>query len=134
MKIPPMTIPTIHQGVERGYFKKDFSDIEVIGDYEHLIPTTYQHAKSNGFMSSNNGLLNLLKRYPRIIKKNCIGCKVCADICPKDTIDIVDKKAVINYDNCISCFCCHEFCPVKAINTKRRVMYHLKQRLNKQNR
>ncbi len=125
MKIDPVTIPTIHQGIKRGYIKEDFSDVEFIGDYKHLIPKSYQQAKANGFMSSGTGVLNLLKRYPRIISKSCIGCSVCADICPKDTIKIIDKKAIIDYSNCISCFCCHEFCPVKAIDTKRRVWHHL---------
>ncbi len=129
MKIEPTSIPTIHQGIERGYIKSDFSDIEFVGEYKQLIPKTYQQAKSNGFMSSTTGLLNFLKRYPRIINKNCIGCSVCADICPKETIEIVDQKAVIDYSNCISCFCCHEFCPVKAIDTKRRIWHYLKSRI-----
>lgn len=123
MMMEPETVPTIHQAMKRGLIKEDFSDVEIIGDIKTLTPDDYEHAKSNSFMSAKKGLLSLLKRYPKIIKKTCIGCKICADICPVSTIDMVNRKAVINYDNCISCFCCHEFCPEKSIVTTRKILH-----------
>lgn len=123
MKMDPLEVPTIIKSIERGFIKEDLSDLEIIGEVEPFIPEHFEHAKTNTLgYESDKFLVRLLKRYPNIIKKDCIGCKLCAEVCPKDTIDIVNKKAVINYSNCISCFCCHEFCPTKAINTKRRLL------------
>ncbi len=125
MKMDSIQIPTIYNSIQRGLLKEDFSDVEIIGELESFIPDNYVHAKSNNFLSAKTGLLSLLKRFPNIKTKSCIGCKLCAEVCPQDTIDIINKKAVIRYNNCISCFCCHEFCPVKAIDTKRKVFRHL---------
>ena len=56
---------------------------------------------------------------PIIIDEKCIGCGKCAESCPNKTIDIIYKKAVINYQSCIKCYCCHEMCPVRAIKIGR---------------
>jgi len=126
MKLVPMEVPTILNSVKRGMISKDFSDIEIIGEVEPFIPAEFVHAKTNSIDSGHASLLNkLLKRYPNIITKECIGCKLCAEVCPANTIDIINKKAVINYKDCISCFCCHEFCPAKAINVKRKLLRNI---------
>lgn len=62
----------------------------------------------------------LLRTTPKILTTKCIGCGKCAESCPAHTIQIVHKKARIEYRNCISCFCCQEMCPVKAIDVKRK--------------
>jgi uncharacterized protein (DUF362 family)/Pyruvate/2-oxoacid:ferredoxin oxidoreductase delta subunit len=122
MKLEAKEIPTIVNSITRGFLKEDFSDVEIIGELEPFIPDHFEPAKTNSLQYESNGfLLKILKRYPRIIKNDCIGCKLCAEVCPANTIDIIDKKAVINYKNCITCFCCHEFCPTKAIDSKRRL-------------
>lgn len=128
MRMEPESVPTIYNSIQRGLLKEDFSDVEIIGDLKGLTATDYEHAKSNNFESAKTGLLALLKRYPKINKKTCIGCKICADICPVSTIDMVNRKAVINYDNCISCFCCHEFCPEKVITTTRKIVHTIRSR------
>ena len=56
---------------------------------------------------------------PKIRKSECIGCAKCAESCPAKTINIIEKKAVIDYKACIKCYCCHEMCPAKAIDIKR---------------
>jgi len=123
ININPLSVPTIYNSIERGIIKEDFSDIEIVGNLKDFITPTFVPAKTNRIEKSGNlKMLKLFKKYPNIIKKTCIGCKDCANICPAKTIDIVDNKAVIRYENCISCFCCHEFCPVKAITVKRRLM------------
>ncbi|MCD8380512.1 MAG: Coenzyme F420 hydrogenase/dehydrogenase, beta subunit C-terminal domain, partial [Lachnospiraceae bacterium] len=45
----------------------------------------------------------------------CSGCGLCAEICPKNAINIVDDldvyNAVIHENKCISCNSCHKVCP-----------------------
>ncbi|XMB86093.1 DUF362 domain-containing protein [Mycoplasmatota bacterium WC44] len=120
------TVPIIYNSIERGIVKEDFSDIELFGSIDDFESKDYVHAKTNRLEKGHlNPISKLFKRFPNIITKTCIGCSDCANVCPANTIDIIDKKAVINYENCISCFCCHEFCPVKAINVKRKFLKRL---------
>lgn len=52
----------------------------------------------------------------------CRGCIVhaCQEVCPRDAIDIIDKKAVINKEKCIECEKCIKACPYSAIIAQRR--------------
>lgn len=123
INLDPLKVPTIVKSIERKIVKEDFSDIEVVGNIDDFKKNNFVKAKTNDIDSvSKYSLGKYFKRYPKIITKSCIGCRICADICPVKTIDIVDGKAVINFENCISCFCCHEFCPEKAITVKRRLL------------
>ena len=61
----------------------------------------------------------LLKPYPKLDEKKCVGCGKCAESCPPRIIVIADKKAHFTRKGCISCFCCQEMCPAKAIGVKR---------------
>lgn len=66
-------------------------------------------------------MAHLLKPYPRVDGKRCIGCGKCAESCPAHIIVIENKKARFTRKGCISCFCCQEMCPVKAIGVTRSV-------------
>lgn len=46
----------------------------------------------------------------------CIGCKRCSAICIRDSIDIIDKKAVYTGKDCFSCYQCYSICPKNAIS------------------
>ena len=52
---------------------------------------------------------------PWIDKEKCIGCGICVDECPVDTIFIRDEKAEIDMESCIRCGKCHEVCPEDAV-------------------
>lgn len=51
-----------------------------------------------------------------IVNGRCIGCGLCIENCPVQTISRVDGQAQIVLSNCIRCYCCHEVCPEQAIS------------------
>lgn len=65
-------------------------------------------------------------------KKYCCGCWACANICPKQCIQMItDREGFlyphVNIDNCIDCGLCEKVCPVihaeKADNPKQQFGY-----------
>ncbi len=49
-----------------------------------------------------------------ILLEKCVGCRICAGVCPFSAIKIADKKAEIQ-DNCTLCGACVSSCKFSAI-------------------
>jgi nitroreductase/Pyruvate/2-oxoacid:ferredoxin oxidoreductase delta subunit len=47
--------------------------------------------------------------------KKCIGCGLCVEVCPSETISMQEGKAVVSGDRSLSCGHCAAVCPVDAI-------------------
>jgi ferredoxin len=47
--------------------------------------------------------------------EKCIGCGMCATVCPQRVFKITDRKARITNDFCIECGACALNCPANAI-------------------
>lgn len=52
---------------------------------------------------------------PRLDPSRCIGCGLCAKMCPPQSLKLKDGKSVFDLPNCIRCYCCQEHCPKGAI-------------------
>ena len=49
--------------------------------------------------------------------EKCIGCGMCAQVCPHNVFDIMEKKAAIrDLDACMECSACVRNCPVSALH------------------
>lgn len=44
----------------------------------------------------------------------CVGCKICAKVCPLNNVEVIDKKPVWG-ENCTHCMACISKCPQNAI-------------------
>ncbi|HNX11008.1 MAG TPA: 4Fe-4S binding protein [bacterium] len=75
--------------------------------------------KPAGSLNNHTGSWRLTR--PIVDFKTCIGCSLCAKICPDGCIDMVSHggklKSHINYDYCKGCNLCVKECPVKAISS-----------------
>ena len=45
----------------------------------------------------------------------CIGCSLCAKLCPEACIEMTGGKPVTDFDYCKGCGLCAKECPVKVI-------------------
>ncbi|AEB94493.1 MULTISPECIES: NADH-quinone oxidoreductase subunit NuoI [Metallosphaera] len=55
----------------------------------------------------------------RLYKDVCIGCTLCAMVCPADAMKMVTEQGKklpsINYGRCVFCAFCVDICPVDAL-------------------
>lgn len=124
---------TVSESIKRGLtanydeiiLNKPIDDI-IIKDYKNILP-----GKSMEFSEKFKGpfgkiinpiIAKVLTVKPKVKKKECIGCKKCANICPVNAIEMIKKKPVINREKCIRCFCCQEFCPVGAMKAHKNII------------
>jgi len=60
-----------------------------------------------------------LKVIPYVDQNLCIGCGICAEVCPTEVFVVCGEKAVVMYpEKCRGCDICVENCPVDAIEMK----------------
>ncbi len=64
---------------------------------------------------------HLLSRPVLVSPSKCIGCGLCAKMCPPGSLKMADGRPRFDYPECIRCCCCQEHCPQGAIEMKKSV-------------
>jgi electron transport complex protein RnfB len=57
------------------------------------------------------------KEVKEVCASGCIGCTLCAGVCPSGAIVMENNLPVFDYDKCTACLKCAERCPQKCIKT-----------------
>lgn len=120
-------VPTLEAALERGLIPQTVEELDIHGNVEEFVVPDFQRIETgNGHLFEGDGkklssrlrgafMAKVFSQKPKVIRRDCVGCGVCRDICPAKTIHIEKGKAVIERKNCIRCFCCQEFCPKSAM-------------------
>lgn len=94
-------IELIAQKIKGGKYPKDGVTL-----FSHIVGLLGQRL---WFYGKTSGYTNKLK-----INENCVGCGLCASLCPMNNIYIKDDKAIAG-EKCTMCYRCISRCPQKAI-------------------
>ena len=110
--------------------KNHFETVKIAGDiYYSNSMIVLSHVKGHGMAGFGGAIKNLAMgcataagkqiqhsdAKPKVIRKKCVGCKLCVKHCPVEAIEMTDDKAVIDKDKCIGCGECITICPKRAI-------------------
>lgn len=122
-------VPILAEAYKRNLIPENVADITCNENFFDLIIKDFDaiHNRRSLLFEDKNKLFGkiaskALTSTPYLKEKECIGCGKCAEVCPANAIEIVNKKAVINKKKCIRCFCCQEFCPKGAMKVKRPII------------
>lgn len=131
MGLDKENIPTLMAAFERGLAPDSVDKLTVYGDYASFRVKNFKNIATKGSIEFSKDsqrffgravrmfTAGALRSVPKLQKKTCVGCGVCAGICPAKALKIEKGKAVIDRSLCIRCFCCQEFCPKGAMRVKR---------------
>ena len=135
----PSELPLLEAARRRGLVPESPDDVTLLGDTDLPIISDFERVVERHSMqfegSGKSPVTRLfgkiagavLKTRPVLDKKTCVGCGMCAEICPAKAIVMKDGKAVIDRSKCIRCFCCQEFCPKSAMKVGRTAIAKLVQ-------
>lgn len=96
------------------YLKEIKEDID--SRKRRISPVTEEdRAAHQGFLAAQAGLPEDAWQHLIQIGENCVGCGICAQVCPSASIHLENGKAVYVPGKCQTCLACVHNCPQKAI-------------------
>jgi uncharacterized protein (DUF362 family)/NAD-dependent dihydropyrimidine dehydrogenase PreA subunit len=117
----PASVPTVQAAMRRGWTTGRPADLDVLGDGLEALRVGGFRLPPGGQRSTPAVPPFLLRLGTRqlvahpFVTERCVGCGVCIQGCPVQTIVDDGGQARIHLDRCIRCYCCHEGCPEQAI-------------------
>lgn len=135
--LDPADVPTLQVAHEMGIIPESAEKLTLYGDLASFVISDFQNIHvRRSLQFEGHGrfaamfVKSALQASPTPKKKECIGCKKCAEICPAKAIEMKNGIPVIDKKKCITCFCCQEFCPKGAMKVHRpliaRILNHRK--------
>ncbi|MBE6627920.1 MAG: DUF362 domain-containing protein [Ruminococcaceae bacterium] len=135
--LDPADVPTLQVAHEMGIIPESAEKLTLYGDLASFVISDFQNIHvRRSLQFEGHGrfaamfVKSALQASPIPKKKECIGCKKCAEICPAKAIEMKNGFPVIDKKKCITCFCCQEFCPKGAMKVHRpliaRILNHRK--------
>lgn len=137
-------LPILEAAYRRGLVPPTVEGVNIIGSADGFLISDFERVVERRSLEFSGDGKNPVKRLfgrfagailrtrPVLKPRLCVGCGVCAGICPAKAIVIKNKKAKIDRKKCIRCFCCQEFCPKSALKVKRTPIAELFHREKKQ--
>ena len=130
--VEPMDVPTIAAAVERGLSRDSLDKVSLYGSADAFIIKDCELTPRHDITSVRNTrgvtrafMKMVMASKPAAVKSECIGCGLCAKLCPAKAITMKNKLPSIDRKKCIRCFCCQEFCPKGAMKVKRTAIARL---------
>jgi ferredoxin len=131
----PMVIPTNRIAMERGKLLRNSDEIVYRGvNPETLLIKNFRKISGGGgagivmrYLKKKISFLRRFDKIPVFDPGLCTSCMKCVNVCPVEALTAdKTKKNTILLDNkvCIRCYCCHELCRDRAIEIKRRFLFH----------
>lgn len=127
INLAPSQVLTTVEAQSRGLGIGDLDKIVILGEkLEKARLYDFKHSSAVNLVQKRipNAIYifiqNQLYLTPQIITKKCTICRECIQVCPQQTIHLVDKKVKVDVSNCIHCLCCHEVCRFQAIKLKQK--------------
>jgi ferredoxin len=120
----PASVPTISRAVARGWTTGQVKDLELLGQELRAL-------RVHGFQLPVGGRseMDLVPKFllptgtrllvaSPFVTERCVGCGLCIENCPVQTITAIRGRAYIHLSDCIRCYCCHEVCSEQAIELR----------------
>ena len=112
----PDAIPTTRIAASRGLGPISADRIQIVGDFEPIpgfrLPSAWLAGTITGIAGAT--FYQIVQRQPAAVIRLCTRCRLCADNCPVQAINMTPNPS-IDRRKCITCYCCVEACPERAM-------------------